>query len=133
MENVKKFNSFNELLNDHDWLTDVLATAIYGSPWFHVSTHADTDDETYKSAKVFSHDCREDIWAYVLQHGGYLLVVDTEDEKEYKISLKDFEDKIVKFVLNCPSQYAAIMDETMDLYDADALLQTVVFGEVIYG
>lgn len=133
MENVKKFNSFNELLNDHDWLTDVLATAIYGSPWFHVSTHADTDDETYKSAKVFSH-CREDIWAYVLQHGGYLLVVDTEDdEKEYKISLKDFEDKIVKFVLNCPSQYAAIMDETMDLYDADALLQTVVFGEVIYG
>lgn len=137
----KKFNSVKQLLNDHEWLTDVLSTASYGNSWFQFGTHVDTPDEVYETAKSL-YDCREEIWAYVLQHGGFLLVTDIEDcdcdddedyGKDYKISLKDFKNKFMKFVLNYPNQYAAIMDETMDLYDADALLQVVVFGEVVYG
>ena len=134
---MAKINSIKEVLT-HEFLCDWLSTATYGSFWCDCSTHKDTTDEVYENAKK-NNDCREDVWADVLLHGGSLNVVDVEDfdngenDAEHKVTLNDIEKAIPLFMLNYPKQWSAIMDETMDLFDADALLQFVVFGDVIYG
>ena len=134
---MAKFNSIKEVLTK-EFLVDWLSTAIYGSFWCDCGVHVDTSDEVYEQAKK-NNDCREDKWADVLLHGGSLNIIDVEeceddsDEGEHKITLEDIEKALPLFMLNYPSQWAAIMDETGDLYDADALLQFVVFGDVIYG
>lgn len=132
MAKNNKFKTFKDILLKKGFLSDVLSTASYGNPWFAFGTHTDTDTETYETAKAL-YTCREDIWAYVLIHGGFLLVEDVEEEKEFKLSLKDFERALKSLALNYPSQYAAIMDESGDLYDYDALIQVAVFKEVVYG
>lgn len=134
---MAKFNSVKEVLTK-EFLSDWLSTATYGSFWCNCSTHKDTSDELYKKAKE-KNECREDIWAYILLHGGSINVVDVEEledgneEAEHKVMLRDIENALPLFMLNYPKQWAAIMDETMDLYDADALLQFIVFGDLIYG
>lgn len=134
---MAKINSIKEVLT-HEFLYDWLSTATYGSFWCDCSTHKDTTDEVYQNAKR-NNDCREGVWADVLLHGGSLNVVDVEDfdngedDAEHKVTLNDIEKAIPLFMLNYPKQWSAIMDETMDLLDADALLQFVVFGDVIYG
>lgn len=129
---MAKFNSVKDIITNKEFLTNWLSTATYGSPWFAFGVHIDTKKEVYTLAK-FKNECREDIWADVLLNGGYFLVEDVEEEKDYKISLEDIENGFNKFMLQCPSQYAALMDDTADLYDADALMQVIVFGEVTYG
>lgn len=130
MEKPKK--SIKDIIYRKEWLSDWLSTATYGNPWFAFGTHKDTPDDVYDLAKRFG-ECREDIWAYVLLHGGTLLVEDVEEEEDHAVTMKDVEKGFLIFMLNCPTQYAALMDETADIYDADALMQCIVFGEVVYG
>ena len=135
---MAKYNSIKEVLTK-SFLSDWLSTATYGSFWCECNVHEDTSDEVYYKAKE-NNDCREDKWADVLLNGGTLIIIDREeyndgdeDEACHKMTLDDIERALPLFMINHPSQWTAIMDETMDLYDADALLQFVVFGEVIYG
>ena len=121
-----------EELFTHNFLVDLLCTASYGSSWFAFGTHKDTPDEIYQSAKD-CYDCREDIWSYVLMNGGYLLVEDVEEEKDYRLTLQDIINGFKITMLNYPEQYAAIMTENADLYDADCVIQCAVFGELTYG
>ena len=134
---MAKINSIQEVLTKQ-FLSDWLATATCGSFWCECETHKDTSDEVYNKAKE-NNDWREDKWADILLNGGSLNVIDVEEaedgneEAEHKMTLEDIEKALVPFMLNYPSQWAAIKDETMDLYDADAFLQFVIFGDVIYG
>ena len=129
---AKKINSVKAIITNHEWLTNWLSDASYGNYWASFGTHQDTDKELYETAKTM-YDCREDIWAYILINGGYLLIEDREEEKEYKVSIKDIEKGFKKFMFHYPRQYANIMTEEGDMLDADCLLQTIVFGEEIYG
>ena len=128
----KKIKSIKQIITNHEWLTNWLSDVSYDSYWASFGTHQDTNKELYETAKNL-YDCREDIWAYVLINGGYLLVEDREEEKEHKISLKDIENGFKKFMFNYPRQYANLMTELGDYYDSDCLLQTIIFGEEIYG
>ena len=128
---LSKIKSVKDIITNKEWLSEWLSTATYGSPWFRFGVHVDTDNEMYKVAKL-RNECREDIWADVLLNGGFFLVEDVEEEKSYKLSIKDIEKGFKKFMLKCPNQYAALMDETADLYDADALMQVIIFGELTY-
>lgn len=124
--------SVNSIVSDKEFLVNFLSTASCGSSWFAFGTHTDTPDEVYQKAKA-NNECCEEVWADVLLNGGFLLVEDAEEEKDYKVSLKDIEKGFKTFMLECPQAYANIMDENDDYWDDDALMQVIVFGEVVYG
>lgn len=134
---MANIQSIKEILT-HEFLTDWLSIAIYGNFWCECAIHADTPDDVYEDAKK-NNDCREDVWADVLLNGGALNIIDTEeyeddeDGAQHKVTLAGIEKSIPLFMLNYPNRWTAIMDETMDSNDADALLQFVIFGDVIYG
>lgn len=128
---MAKINTIKEVLTQ-GFLSEWLTTATYGSSWCDCQIHSDTSDEVIENARE-SNECREDIWAYVLLNGGALNIIDVEEDEEYKVTLADIEKAMATFMLNCPNQWAAIMDRTMDIDDADALLQWVVFDELVYG
>ena len=131
MEKKKLVRNVKNLFT-HDFLTDILCSASYGSGWFYFGTHEDTPKSIYEDAKT-CYECREDIWAYVLLHDGFLVIEDIEEEKEYKISLKDIIKGFKIVMLNYPRHYANIMEENGDYYDADAVIQCAVFGNIVYG
>ena len=114
-----------------EFLVDILTTASYGSFWFECSIHKDTPKEIINKAKEF--ECREEKWACVLLNGGYVNIYDVEEEKNHKVSLEDIIRGFEIVMLNYPEIYASIRDESYDLYDADAVIQCAVFGEVVYG
>ena len=127
----KVIKSVKELFT-HEFLTDLLSGASYGSSWFAFGTHKDTPDDVYQAAKD-CYECREDIWAYNLLHGGFLLVADVEEDEDYRLSLKDIIKGFEIVMLNYPRMYASIMKEEGDFYDYDAVIQCAVFGELTYG
>lgn len=131
MEEEKVYKTLDELLTE-EFLSDWLSTASYGNFWCSVWTHSDTSDSLYEKAKKVK-DTREGELAYVLKRGGSICVVDNEEEREYKVTYEDIKNGIQTFVLNYPRQWAAIVEGDADLYDADILLQWIVFGEYVYG
>ena len=134
---MAKINSVKDLFT-HEFLMDILCTASYGSFWFECSVHKDTPYEVYKTAKE-NFECREDIWTDCLLNGGYIDICDVEecdgetDDREYKIGLDDIVKGFEIVMLKYPQLYANIMEETYDIYDADAVIQCAVFGDIIYG
>lgn len=112
-----------KIVTDREWLTNWLADAFDTSPWFEVS-------RCYP--KIFEDECREDKWASALLCGGYIIVYDPEEDEEHMVTLKDIIKGFGKFIFDCPEQYANMMTENYDFYDADCLLQIVIFGEVTY-
>jgi hypothetical protein len=132
---MKKINLVKEvkkIVSDKEFLVNLLSTATFSSFWTGVGVHEDTDKEVVKYAREHN-ECREDVWADVLLKGGYLFVDDVEEEESYKISLDDVINGFIILMLKYPTNYANIIDENEDYYDADAWLQCTVFGEVIYG
>ncbi len=124
--------SVKSIVSNKEWLVGVLADSTYNSYWGRFGVHTDTPKDIYENAKLVN-ECREEIWADVLLNGGFFLVEDLEDEKEYKLSLKDFEKGLRKLISDYPQNYTNIMTEEGDYYDNDAMLQCAVFGDVIYG
>jgi hypothetical protein len=132
--NVTKF--------EHEELVDLLSTALYGSSWF----GAGYDHKIYDSLVEKQGDCFEDALADMLLAGHKITITDYEaegekysdkfvkfngDEAVYEVNLQDFLKvastkrgyKLVEEVLSGDGDY----------WTADAFLQTVVFGEEIYG
>lgn len=124
--------SIKAIVSNKDFLVGFLADVSYDNYWASFGTHQDTPKEVYENAKAVN-ECREEVWADVLLNGGFLLVEDREEEKDHKVSLKDIEKGFKKFIFACPRNYANIMCEDSDFYDVDNLLQTIIFGEVVYG
>ena len=117
-----------KIVADREWLTNWLADAFYDSLFFEVT--AAHIPLSKVSAKISP--CREDLWAEALLNGGYIIVYDLEEDEEHRINLKAIAKGFGKFIFDCPEQYAHMMLENYDSYDADCLLQIVVFGEVTY-
>lgn len=115
------------------FLSDLFSTAFYGSSWFCVSYSEVNDEALIKDVKS-KNDCREDIWADLLLRGGKIAVSDIEDgEKTHVLTLDDIKNGFVIVMAKYPSMFEAIVEETEDLYDADAVIQCAIFGEVVYG
>lgn len=132
MEKINLEKEVKKIVSDKEFLVNLLSTATFSSFWAGVGVHEDTDEEVVKDARD-NNECREDVWADVLLKGGYLFVDDVEEEESYKISLDDVINGFIILMLKYPTNYANIMDENEDYYDADAWLQCTVFGDVIYG
>ncbi len=108
---------------------DLLSVASYGSPWFE-----------YGALKKFSEkyppeqfEYREERWAKILLDGGYIMVYDVEDEKDHKLTLKMLKKAWRSDESQVVRAKANILDDDYDLYDADAIVQCAIFGEVLYG
>lgn len=115
-------------LESRENLVNLLSTAFYGSYWFCARTPKEFR-EKYRDG----FDNREDRWAQILLDGGYIYVIDSEEDGAHKITLDmlrkswNSEDKqIVRAKAN-------ILDEQDDFYDDDAIVQYAIFGEVVYG
>ena len=132
MEKINLEEEVKKIVSDKEFLVNLLSTATFSSFWAGVSVHKDTDKEVVKDARD-NNECMEEVWADVLLKGGYLDVEDFEEEVSHKISLDDVINGFIILMLKYPTNYANIMDENDDYYDADAWLQCTVFGEVIYG
>ena len=128
---AKRIKSLKSLFNQ-EFLTDLLCTAMYDSSWFTCSVHKDTKYEVYKDANE-KNMCIEDVWAYVLLNGGYINVCDEEEGEEHRLALKDIIKGFENVMYNYPTMYANIRNEDYDLYDADAVIQCAIFGEIVYG
>jgi len=93
----------------------------------------DYDKDDYDSAKGKVKDgCYEDVLMQVLLDGKSLLFVDEEsdDSEFHEVFLDDVLTGVVKAD---PDVLFNIINERDDAFDADYVLQCVVFGEVIYG
>ena len=107
---------------------------IYGSGYFNgYGLEFVWDDDAYSEArKKLQSPCIEDVILQIIKDGGTLEVIDHECEGEYnaQIDLKAIHERMelvpVKNLLN-------IINEEDDVDDADAVLQTLFFGEVIFG
>ena len=92
------------------------------------------DQNEYKKAKekLDSETTFEDVLMEILRDGGSITFEDIEYDGEYNstITIKDVREKVktapYRNIIN-------IIDGNGDADDADAILQTVFFGEVIFG
>ena len=108
--------SIKKIVNNKEFLVNWLANASFTPFWAKFGVHIDTPNDVYENAKLVN-ESREDIWAEVLLNGGFLLIEDVEEEKEYKVSLKDVEKGLKTLIFNYPRNYANIMTEEGDFYD----------------
>ena len=74
----------------------------------------------------------ESVVMQILKDGGKLMVIDEENNGEYnrEISLKDIHRLVSKTPVD---NLLNIQTGNDDVNDADAVLQTVFFGEIIFG
>jgi hypothetical protein len=119
---------------NHESIVEVLATATYGSDWLAIKTAKDKKSQQLrKEAKEKGFNCMEDIWAYVLEHGGKLVCWDGEEDEEHLISMEDYKKGFDAFIQKCPRHYADLMEGDGDYYTSNVLIQCVLFEEEIYG
>jgi hypothetical protein len=96
------------------------------------------DRSQYKSSREHlerlnpdSSPCYEDILMQVLRDGGELTMVDHEsDDEKTSITLKDVHERTS---LTPATNLINITSENDDAIDADCVVQTVFFGEIVYG
>ena len=65
--------------------------------------------------------------------GGNILQVVDDMEQEFEVSLQDVIDGFEIAKENEQNAYQNVIIGEYDSYDADAILQCIVYGEVIYG
>lgn len=91
------------------------------------------DEKNYKAArKKLSSPCFEDVLMQVLKDGKSLKMIDHECDGEYnrEITLKDVHEK----VKTTDAKWLLQMEHGEDdATTADCIIQTVFFGEIIFG
>lgn len=88
--------------------------------------------EYNKSKEKLDNPCWEDVLLQMLKDGYSLKMVDLEYDGEYtrSITLKDVHERVSQ----APFRHLSdIIGETGDATTGDVILQTVFFGEVIFG
>ena len=76
--------------------------------------------------------CYEDVLLQILREGGSLKFVDLECDGEYtrEVKLKDVHEKVA----TVPFRFLTDMiNEEDDAETADVLIQTVLYGEIVFG
>lgn len=107
---------------------------VYGSGWWNgYGLRWEWDNEAYMQARAkLTNCCVEDILMQILKDGGTLTIVDDEGEGEMTRSIK-MED-IIQQISNMPAdRLINVLQETGEIEDDDVLLQTIFFGEVVFG
>ena len=139
----------------HDDLVNLFSGATYGSEWLSIGTPCGASD-----GLLTEDDCREDAWAKVILAGKKLFFFDyyAEDEDDfngnlphrwskngdgdgrmrYDFTLEDIEKGIAKCLDKGGWETKCANDliyepENLDLYEAEAIMQVIVFGEIVYG
>ena len=107
---------------EYDEAVNLLSTALYGSPWFMV-------DNTTKEYKESDGDTIEDKLVHMLYKGQEVIIIDTEEDKSYKLTSEKLLKGLSEFIRHGGS---ADIDD-YDWCDADSVLQYALFGDVIYG
>lgn len=96
-------------------IDDVVCTALEGGITYWCN-RAKVKDDDYKGAE----------WAHeVVTRGGVLVLHDTEEEIDYELDIK----KLLKGF----SLVKSFDFDQYDAADADSIIQSALFGEVIYG
>lgn len=140
---------------NHDDLVDLFSTALYGS---YVFGCVYDSVEYHALPNADDNDCYEDVLAKLLLAGKSIEIIDKQSEDEddhygnlnhkwdnddevmvYIVTLKDIIDGLQRaldcddeWILMCVHNFAT-QNGNFDLYQAEALLQYIIFGEVIYG
>ena len=113
---------YNSLCNGHQ-------IAYYG-------LQLDYDEKEYENAKKRlvkkgESPCLEDVWMEILRGGGTLTLVDEENGLDPSvISLQDVHERVQN---TDPRHLLDAINENDDSDTADVILQTVFYGEVIFG
>lgn len=137
---------------DHENLVDLFSTGLYGNGKF----YSDYDRDWFNEhCKKDDGDCYEDSMAKVLLAGGKIVISDRYAEgaddfygtlphkwdsehwcMDYDVTLQDVVNGLQKAADDGESErvYNLANDAgELDMWDADVLLQYIVFGEYIYG
>ena len=118
-------------IDNREHLEDILSTASCGSSWFSYETPDEfAEMEGYQPSKF---KYVEQKWAQILLDGKYIIVRDDEDEKEYRLTLEKLKEAWQNEDPQVVRSKANIIEEDYDFYDADAIIQCAIFGEVLYG
>ena len=137
----------------HEDLVDLFSTATYGSEYIDIAW---VNKNEYERCR-HDGDYREDVYARMLLNGYKIEVRDyySEDEEDfygnlhhewneedgcmvYHVGIEDVKKGIAKcldlggFEAEC-AQLLISEPEKLDLYEAEAIMQVIVFGELIYG
>ena len=90
------------------------------------------NDSDYKQArnKFSEQPCYEDVLMQILRDGNSLTMVDLEGEESYSINLQDVHERVQQAPFNVLLE---VIEERDDADTADAILQQVFFGEVMFG
>ncbi len=91
------------------------------------------DEDKYKEAKSkLTSPCIEDVWMQLLKDGYSLTFKDIEGngDNDSSITLKDVHDKVQ---LTPIEHLLDMIIENDDVITADVILQTVFWGEIIFG
>ena len=149
---MKTKTTIEELTQEN--LVDLLCTATYGSFWLEIYA---PDRE---GVDIAEEDCLEDVWAKCLLAGKKIYCIDhyEEDEEDgkptYLISLDDIKEGLQRcadgtfhvnasnyndygnadrrYISECYRHFCED-DGEMDNPEAEALMQIIIFGELIYG
>ena len=97
----------------------------------------DYDDKEYKAAKQQFNNkqpdtqaCWEDVLMEMLRSGNTLWIVDSNDDERHPIT----PDLVHERVQQTPTSHLMnAINENDDATTADCIIQTVVYGDVIYG
>ena len=112
----------NSLCNGHQ-------IAMYG-------LHMDYDETEYAEARERlkakgESPCLEDVWLEILRGGGTLTLIDDENGEEPSlIKLSDVHERVQNTPVN---HLMDVINEHDDGDTADVILQTVFYGDVIFG
>lgn len=90
------------------------------------------EDGVYYDArnKLHGETCIEDVLIQILKDGNHITIEDTESEESHDITL----EMVLERMNNVDNDHLIDMEqERDDAETADAILQTIIFNEVIYG
>ena len=97
----------------------------------------DYDANEYKAAKQQLSDkqpdtqaCWEDVLMEMLRSGNTLWIVDQNDDERHPITLDLVHERVQQTPVN---HLMNAINENDDATTADCIIQTVVYGDVIYG
>ena len=127
---------------DHEDLENLFSTGLYGSNYLDAdyAQNEDLDDEECfeeklaKSVLAGRSITFRDMYAEGCVYGNLPHTI-YEDEVTYEVTLEDIKRGLEKAADICSWAFRAFVDDTSDwdYLAGDALLQIIVFGELIYG
>lgn len=125
-------------------LVNLFATGLYGSSYLDADYDSNPDladcecfeDKLAVSVLAGRSITFRDMYAEGCIYGNLPHAIEDDEDVVYKVTLEDIKRGLERAAETCPWAFRAFVDEDSpdwDYYAGDALLQTIVFGELIYG